>query len=393
MSTALLIAVKDLRQRARDKSLLILAFIAPLSLGFIFGVLLGGLEPSDDQITFSYGVVDLDGGELGAGFSAMLDDIEASGLVEITRYDDIDTARRAVGDTDVAAAFVLSPGLSEAFSTGTASQIQVIGGFDSPIATNVGASIARGFATRSSTSGLAGITAVMTGAISPGQAATVASEVAAGPPLAHVEMIEQDTGRLGFSTRMMAGMAIFFAFFVSGTAVTGILTEREEGTLPRLLASPTSRAAILLGKAGATIVVGIVALIALMAASTILMGADWGPPIGVLPLIVTGVLAATGIMSLVGGLAKNAEQAGNLQAIVAVSMAMLGGAFGLAPPDEGSLWAWAASLTPVHWFLTGLHDLAAGGVSDVLPATAAMLAMALVTGGLAATFAGKVLRP
>lgn len=391
MSTALLIAVKDLRQRVRDKSLLILAFIAPLSLGFIFGVILGGLEPSDDQITFEYGIVDLDGGALASAFVSMTEDLEAGGLVEMTTYEDVDAAREGVESADVAAAFVLPSGLSDAFATRTEIQIQVIGGVDSPIATNVGASIARGFATRSSTSGLVASTAIATGVIPPDEAAAMAVEVGARPSLAQIEQIELDTGRLDFSTQMMAGMAIFFAFFVSGTAVTGILTEREEGTLPRLLVSPASRAAILFGKAGATIVVGIVALIALMVASTVLMGAAWGSPVGVLPLIVAGVLAATGIMSLVGGLAKNAEQAGNLQAIVAVSMAMLGGAFGLAAPDAGSLWAVAASLTPVYWFLTGLEDLAAGGPADVMPATVAMLAMAVVTGGLAATFARKVL--
>ncbi|MDZ7677591.1 MAG: ABC transporter permease [Acidimicrobiales bacterium] len=393
MPTALLIAAKDLRQRARDKSLFILAFIAPLALGFIFSIILGGADPSDERITFDYGVVDLDGGDLATGFSDLLAELEENGLVEVTSFSDTAAAREAVDDTDVSAAFVLPAGLSDALATGTDAQIRVIGSVDASIATDVAGSIARAFTTRVSTSGLAGVTAAMSGAVSADDIATVASQVAMSAPLAQVEVIERDTDSLDFGTTMVAGMAIFFAFFVAGTAVTGILEERESGTLPRLLISPASRAAILFGKASATIIVGIVALIALVSASTLIMGADWGPAAGVLPLIVAGVLAATGIMSLVGGLARNAEQAGNLQAIVAISMAMLGGAFGLAAPEQDSLWGRLALLTPVRWFLRGLEELAAGGPADVVPATVALLVMAVVTGSAALAFAGKVLRP
>ncbi|MFP4512282.1 MAG: ABC transporter permease [Acidimicrobiales bacterium] len=393
MPTALLIAAKDLRQRTRDRSLYLLAFLAPLALGFIFGLILGGADPSDERITFGYGVVDLDGGDLANGFLDLLGDLEDIGLVEVTSFSDAAAAQEAVDDTHVSAAFVLPTGLSDALATRSDAQIRVIGSVDSSIATEVAGSIARSFTTRASTSGLAGITAAMTGAVSTEDIATVASQVAASEPLAQIEVDPRDADSLDLDTTMVAGMAIFFAFFVAGTAVTGILEERESGTLPRLLISPASRAAILFGKALATIIVGVVALVALVIASTLIMGADWGPPAGVLPLIVAGVLAATGIMSLVGGLARNAEQAGNLQAIVAVTMAMLGGAFGLAAPEQDSLWGRVALLTPVRWFLRGLDDLAAGGPADVVPATVALLVMAVVTGSAAAALAPKVLRP
>jgi ABC-2 type transport system permease protein len=44
-------------------------------------------------------------------------------------------------------------------------------------------------------------------------------------------------------------------------------------------------------------------------------------------LVISGVLAATGITSVVASLARTAEQAGSWQAVVAVSLGLLGGSF------------------------------------------------------------------
>jgi ABC-2 type transport system permease protein len=65
----------------------------------------------------------------------------------------------------------------------------------------------------------------------------------------------------------------------------------------------------------------------LVVATSLLLGASWGNPWGVGMLIVAGVLAATGITSVVASLARTAEQAGSWQAVVAVTLGMLGGAF------------------------------------------------------------------
>jgi ABC-2 type transport system permease protein len=65
----------------------------------------------------------------------------------------------------------------------------------------------------------------------------------------------------------------------------------------------------------------------LVAATSLLFGASWGNPAGVAVLIVAAILAAMGIMALIATLAKNAEQAGNWQMVVAVVLGLLGGTF------------------------------------------------------------------
>ncbi|MGY6500806.1 MAG: ABC transporter permease [Acidimicrobiales bacterium] len=388
MGATWLICVKDLRLRLRDRSLLILAFVAPLALSFVFNIVFGGLDDGE-RITFDFGVVDLDGGDVAAGFSSMMDDIESSGLITVTTFPDADAGRGAVDDGAVDAVIVLPDGLSAAIAAGGERELQVIGDVDSPTATSVAGSIARGYVTSVDTGTLAGIVAASTGVVPMDQIGVVAEEVAADP-LASLTTLETESTQLDLTATLTAGMSVFFVFFVAGLAVTGILQERQDGTLPRLLISPASRSSILLGKSLSAVLTGIVALFALLVASTVIMGAEWGDPLATALLAVAAVLAATGIMSLVGGLARTAEQAGSLQAVIAVSMAMLGGSFGMVAPSSDSLWGRLSLLTPNAWFLDGLGR-AQLGLGEAVTPLLALLAMAVVTGGIAAALAGRVL--
>jgi ABC-2 type transport system permease protein len=174
--------------------------------------------------------------------------------------------------------------------------------------------------------------------------------------------------------------------------VTSLNDERSDGTLARLLAAPVRRSSILLGKLLTSIVLGVTSLTVLVVASTLLLGAEWGNPVGVALLVLAGVLAATGITSVVASLARTSEQAGNWQAVVAVSLGLLGGAF-FPIQQSGSFLATASLITPHAWFLRGLGTLAGGGVVDVLPAVLALLVFAAVTGGIALTRIDKVVAP
>jgi ABC-2 type transport system permease protein len=130
-----------------------------------------------------------------------------------------------------------------------------------------------------------------------------------------------------------------------------------------------------------------------MSAAALLLGARWGHPLGVGLLVVAGVLAATGVMALVATVARTAEQAGNLQSVVAVLFGVLGGVF--VPVQQlGGAFAALSLLTPHRWFLQGLADLHGEHAPAVAPGpTLALLAFAAVTTGLALLRVGRMLRP
>jgi ABC-2 type transport system permease protein len=98
-------------------------------------------------------------------------------------------------------------------------------------------------------------------------------------------------------------------------------------------------------------------------------------------------------MLLVATLAKTADQAGSWQAIVAVVMGALGGAF-FPIAQAGRGLALLSYLTPHGWFMRGLADLAGGGgVGAVWQPAAAMLVFAAIGGGLAVLRSPKLVRP
>jgi ABC-2 type transport system permease protein len=189
--------------------------------------------------------------------------------------------------------------------------------------------------------------------------------------------------RMAASTFFPASMAIFFLFFTAQFGILSLLAERRQGTLPRLVAAPIPPWAIVAGKAIGSFILGVVSMTVIVVASTLLLGAEWGNPIGVAALIVAAVLAAMGITALITTLARTEEQAGGWNAIVAVTLGILGGAFfdlSQAPEVLSRL----SFLTPHAWFLQGLDELAAPSATlgDLALPIAVLLVIAVITGGI-----------
>jgi ABC-2 type transport system permease protein len=123
--------------------------------------------------------------------------------------------------------------------------------------------------------------------------------------------------------------------------------------------------------------------VVLVVASTLLLGADFGDPIGVAVLILGAVVSAMGLTSLVAGMARTEEQANGYGSILAVTLGILGGTFFPLSQGPGFLTT-VSQLTPHHWLMRGFADLGSGGgLGDVLVPMAALTAFGLVTGGIA----------
>jgi ABC-2 type transport system permease protein len=377
---AILISLKDLRERARDRSVLLYALVAPLGLALIFSSIFGGAFGV--ELDLDYAVVDLDGGPVAAAFTdGVVPAVEADGLATFERSGDLADIRERVGAGDLTAAFILPEGLSAAVTSGAPATVEVIGNVDAGIGTDVAEAIAASFATELTATQVA-VVAAGAGA-DPEAAASIAAAVAAEASPIGIGEVTTRTAQLDGVTYLSAGMAVFFLFFTVQFGVLSLLEERRVGTLQRLLAAPLPRAAVIGGKLLASFVLGVVALVVLIVASDVLIGAEWGHPLGVAMLVVAGVLAAVAVMAVIATLARTVEQANTWQSIVAVILGALGGVF--FPIAGDGLLASVASLTPHQWFLRGLGRLAGGGPVDVLPAVGALLAFAAVGFALAAT--------
>jgi ABC-2 type transport system permease protein len=372
LRAALLILGKDLRLRVRDRSVLLFGVIVPLGLTVLFSLIF----PEMEEFELPAAVVDLDGGPVAAAF---VDDllpalVAAEVVVPVAANDEAD-ARALLADGEISAAWILPAGFSDAVAAGRGAEIEVLVNPDRALAGEVAQGIARGFATRIDEVTLAVATAAVSG-VPPEGLEAVGQRAAAADPLVAIEPLVAEDAQLDPIGYLAAGMAAFFVFFTVQFGVTGLLEERQQGTMPRLLAAPIPPAAVQIGKAAGAFVLGIVSVSVLAVGSRLLLGASWGPVLGTAILIVALVFAATGLMAFVGSFARTAEQAGNLQSIVAVSLGMLGGVFF---PVGGGLLATLAVVSPHGWFLRGLGaQVAAGDWRAVLPAAGAMALFGLV---------------
>ena len=394
MKTAVLIARKDLRIALRDKSIFILGLIAPLALATIFGLILNPI--TEAEFTAEYVVVDLDGGPIAEAFGEALAGLESAEFATIRYVDTVEEAEEQVevgsdafaeeGAAQANAAFIIPEGMSEKVLAGESAELQVIGAQGSELAGQVAYSVAQSFASE-----LAAVQVAVTVALpvdtepDPAQVAGLAQEAAQVPNPVSVDDVSTSTKLLDQGTSMAAGMAVMFLFFTVTFGVTGLLEEKRLGTMDRLMAAPINRRTVIYGKAITTFILGFSATVVLWIASTLILGADWGHPVGVLILILAVVLSALGILAVVAATAKTQEQAVNFGAMIAMILAFLGGTF--FPVSQVGGWIETLSLaTPHAWFLRGLGDLQGGDIFAIWPSVVALLLFGLVTGAIAWPF-------
>ncbi len=377
------ITMKDLRLRLRDRSFFIIGLIAPLALAFIFNTVFGSAFGDEGGFTPELGIVSTDSADTASVLTQIADAVGS----ELTEYSDRSTAEAAVDEGKVGAVFVVPDDFDQMRDTGQAASIEILGGINSSTSTQIAQGIASSYLRSIEKTQLSVATAIASGGDS---AAVVPAAIAAsGTSIVTVGEIEAEVRQLDLNTQTVAGMSMFFLLFTAQIGLLSLLAERREGTLARILSTPTRPGTVLGAKAMVSIILGLVSMVVLIFAGKVLMDAQWGDPLGVALLVVAGVLAAVGISAVTTGLAKTPEQAGNIQGIVGTVLGLLGGSFFPIGQDGGVL-ATLTSFTPHYWFNRGLSDLAGGqSATAALGAVGWLLVIALLSGVGAAVLIRK----
>ena len=383
MRTALLITAKDLRQRLRDRSAILVAVVAPLALAFALSVTISSF--SGGGKIYKLGLVNLDRGPAAAGF------LSATKGAPVSLRDTNTEAelRRQVKSGKLDAGIVLPRGLSGASMGGPSVRLDVIGDPNNTIGALVARSIADSYASYMRT------IAVASRALQANGAATlrIAGMVASTKPPISVGDTSTTQNNLDPKTYYAAAMAVFFLFFAVQFGISSLLDERRDGTLSRLLAAPIPRRSVLGGKVMTSLALGFTSMTVLALASRAALGAHWGNPAGVAALIVCAVLAATAVTALVTTMAKTQEQANAWLSIVSVVLGMLGGSF-FPVAQAGGVLAILSKGTPHAWFLSGLQDLSSGGALNVvIEPSLVLLGIAGACGALALVRIRKLIEP
>jgi len=384
------IARKDLGQRWRDRSAVLTGVVAPLVLSVLFWLAFGR---GGTEFTATYAVADLDGGPVAAAFVAgVLGSPDLADIVTVQVVADREEAVRRARDGDVAAAFVVPAGFSAAAQSQSPLPIEVIRSARSPFGADVAESLARGFTARLDAVRRSVAVVLST----PGASATpdeVAAAAAAAAPPITADQLGSGTSDVNPASQFAPAMGVFFLYFVAGLGARSLLAERRQGTLSRLVVAPVPGNDLLAGKAVSTYLLGLLSMSVLVVASTVLLQTRWGPPLGVLAVVLAITFAVTAITALVLTVARTERQAVLLMSLVTFGMALLGGNFvslAFAPR-----WLQLLSLgTPNGWALRAFDDMAAGeGASAAVVPVVAITAFGLVAGGIAVARSDRLLRP
>lgn len=365
------VARHDLRRRFRNRSFVIQTVLGPILLATIISLAFGSAWSVDATI----GVVDEDGSGLGAGLIEGLTARSVEGL-HFEEVASVDGLRVGSGDEAVDAAIVLHEGFAASLAGPEALPVEVLTTHDAPIAGEVAEAVARGLAARVDAGRVAATASVAAGAPLPDQEELAGIEIP-------IELTTSDPGDASFPGAFFGpAMGLLFLYLAVATMARELLGEQRLGVLDRIRAAPVRDATILAGKGLSIVLIGVVTLAVVWAATTVMLGADWGDPLGV-ALVILGVsLTVAALSGLVAAVAKTEQSADTIASFIAFAMGLIGGNFtgpGSLPESLERL----SLLTPNGWAMEAFTDLSAGAASasrvalhaGVLTAMAAAIAL------------------
>lgn len=426
------IARKDLYTTYTDRTTLLIMLATPLALATIIGFAFGNFFGSGSDVPISnipVAIVNLDQGVETNGMTLnngdvfvqalvpsadappeMLEDNALFKLTDSVLLTDADAARTAVQAGDYAVAIIIPADFTEKITYSQAHptletvEIELITSANSPTSAAIMESVVTSISNQ-----------IMTGSIT--VAATIDSliEMSAANPQFGIEFgaaslsgafapdfspaytgainplrIEQQTitgeQSTGFNPLVSFGsaQAVFFMMFTAMAVANSMHEEKEQGTLQRIVVSPTERMAILGGKMLSTFLNCWAQIVFLFAALTligsIMTGAldfIWGDNLPALfAVIFATAFAASGLGTLVMSLVRTAEMGNTIGGIISMVFGFLGGAFFnlQSIPALASL----SRLSLNYWGVDAFTQLATGR-ADILPNLAFLLTFGAVT--------------
>ena len=399
MKKILQIGWKDLTVIFRDRAALILILGAPFLLTLGMGLVTGRLSGGSGALeAIPVVIVNQDSGELGQSLVEMLISDDLGDLLKPSTAADPAEARRQVEDDQVSAAVIIPAGFNASIlpdasgKTGNVVAIEVYANPARPIGAGVVQSIVAGFLSQVETGQAGGqVTAeqlIQSGRADGLQAMQVAMETGTrlaqdfqASQLITLQLDQKAASEQPQSIDLMLflapGMAMLFLMYTVSLGGRSLLTERRDGTLARLLSTPTANGQVLIGKVVGVYFIGAVQMFILIGAGFLLFQLRWGDPIGVVVLVLAVVAGATGWGMLLASVARTPGQVSSIGMAMMLLFGLLGGSFfGRTLP--GTLET-ISKITPNAWGQKGFTILArGGGLEDLWPTIAGLLVMAII---------------
>ncbi|HVN14163.1 MAG TPA: ABC transporter permease [Anaerolineales bacterium] len=181
-----------------------------------------------------------------------------------------------------------------------------------------------------------------------------------------------------------AGQLITWVFIPLFSISAIFAFERQQGTLRRLLTTPTSKATYLLGTISGQVVMALIQMSLLVLFGIFVMKIQWGrDPLALAVLLIAAALAAGAIGTTMGTFVKTEGQAGGLSIMTGMVMALMGGCWYPLELFPSAIQS-AVKILPTTWAMQGMLDLVlrGGGLTDILPIAGVLLGFAAIFFGI-----------
>ncbi len=407
MNKLFLIGIKDLKLMFRDRAALIFMLLAPFLLTIGMGFATGRFSGSSSGLSdIPVIIVNLDDEQLGNALADVFSSEELADLMEPTVSSDPEAARRLIDEDKASAAVIIPAGFTRSIipAAGTAFdqnhvepepvKIEVYANPSRPTSAGVVKAIVDEFVSRveeGRTSSMTALAQLMSnGLLNPQNAESEARRLFDNVEESESTAITLKKNQEGAEAvefdilaYMAPGMALMFLMYTVSYGGRSILAERSQGTLPRMLVSPTKTSQILGGKVLGIFFAGVAQVGMLILASSIFFGVKWGDAAGLVALILAAVFGATGWGMLITALARTPAQIGSIGSAIMLIFGILGGSF-INVEQMPPLVQTFSKITPNAWGLDGFTTLALGGtLPNLMEPITALLIMGTVLFGIA----------
>jgi len=407
MNKLFLIGIKDLKLMFRDRAALTFMLLAPFLLTIGMGFVTGRFSGNSSGISdIPVVIVNLDKKDLGNALENLFSSKELSDLIKPTASSDPEAARHLIDDNKASAAIIIPSGFTESIIPADGAmldpnyvqpepiKIEVYANPTSPTSAGVVKAIVDEFISRveeGRTSGMTSIVGLMqSGLLNPQNIQSEASNLFQNVDQTESTAITLKTDKEGAAAvkfdllaYFAPGMALMFLMYTVSYGGRSILAERAQGTLPRLMISPTQTAQVLGGKVLGIFFMGVAQVGILILASTVFFQVKWGDTLGVSVLILAAVFGASGWGMLITAFARTPAQVGTTGSAVMLIFGIMGGSFinlEQMPPFVQAF----SKITPNAWGLDGFTTLALGGtLKNLAEPISALLIMGAVLFGIA----------
>jgi ABC-2 type transport system permease protein len=400
MNKLLLIGLKDLRLAFRDRAALILMLLAPFLLTLGMGVVTGRFSGSTSNAVshIPLALVNQDGKQLGNALVELFQSKDLDELIDPTVYTDTAAANKQVDDNQAVAVIIIPAGFTDSIippqgqtAAGKLVQIGLYSNPTTPTSVGVVKTILDQFLSQMEV-GRVGGEVVVTQLVASGRI-QVQNAQAIGLSIgsSQASASSQNTSitlnnvtpsgeavKFDVLALLAPGMALMFLIYTVTYGGRTLLTERNQGTLPRLLVSPTTATQVLGGKMIGIFLIGVAQMFILIEGSSVLFQLQWGDPLAVDALVLAAVFGAVGWGMLLTAVGKTPGQVSAIGSAMMLTFGILGGTF--VNMEAMPVWFRTISkLTPNAWGIDGFTTLAlGGGLHDILTPILALLAMGLL---------------